>query len=105
MRGDDGAGGRGVFEQDVARRTVLKGMGAGAAAGAAVALIPSRVSAAQIAFDPNKVINVNAKLTVDVVRPDDFLRFTFRFVNMTLDTSVRNHPVLRRKKAGQAAMV
>jgi hypothetical protein len=69
----------------IARRTLLKGIGAGAG----VALWPS----ALVAGGP-RVFKKRGSHFVDVVRPEDFLRLKLSFENLALDAKGR--PVLRR---------
>ena len=96
----DGApGGAGWVRLPLTRRTVLKGLGLGAAAAYAELELPGMVRAASAAS-----VSV-PRLTVEVVRPDDLMRLTFRLTNFVLDTSVPNQPRLVRGGANVTPLI
>ena len=78
------------LQREVPRRSVLIGMGTGAA----VAMVPAKAFGAVV--KSGLILTARPSLVVSVVRPDDFLHLTFRFVNLQLDTSTPNNPILTR---------
>ena len=62
--------------------------------------------AARIRLTERLAASIGGNVTqLDVWRPEDFLRLHFHFVNLAIDTSVPNQPVLRRKSLNKAALV
>src|SRR5262249_8468308 len=81
------------LHQLVKRRTVLKGIGAGTA----IALLPHDHLFGKTSPVVPPITIRPSPLVVDVVRPDAFLRLTFRFVNLGLDPPNPASPKLFRK--------
>ncbi len=95
-----------LFDRVVARRAVLKGMGAGTALVLVGRASSSSVHPGGVGLVESLAVSIGGTVSeLDVFRPDDFLRLHFRFVNLTLDASVPNQPVLRRNKVNKAALI
>ncbi|MCC7076896.1 MAG: hypothetical protein IT198_07195 [Acidimicrobiia bacterium] len=84
----------------VARRSVLKGLGLSAGTALAegnLSRSPLMTSLAAVVTEPITEL--------DVLRPEDFLYLRFRFVNLLVDTSLPNQPMLRRRRSDRRALV